>query len=406
LSALQRICSKPIQESSETVKGCHAPLIIVGASVRAAAQSAIRAGFTPWCADQFADEDLRDCAHLLPLSDFPNGVVAALQAAPQAPWFYTGGLENRSDLVAELSRIRPLFGNDAETLRRVRDPFWIAETLAARGLPSLKVETQLTLQDTGSCWLSKPLASAGGIGIELLNSQLPSPIKPGCYLQEYATGVSVSGLYLGTANGALLLGMSQQLGGDSAIAGRPFAYAGSIAPLNQTDLPQPCFDQAAVIGATMAEHSQLRGLFGIDFIFDADQSTLWTLEVNPRYPASAELYEFAYGWPLVRWHVAACKSSDELLPEIAQRVRDERHPQKRFGKRVLYAQQDLVAPDLRSQTSKNGGTWIADIPRPGSVIPAGMPICTLLTTASSAAECEENLKAAANQFLSRWITGA
>ncbi len=385
------------------MKGCHAPLIIVGASVRAAAQSAIRAGFMPWCADQFADEDLRECAQLLPLTGFPDGVAAALQAAPYAPWIYTGGLENRPELVEELSRIRPLFGNDSETLRRVRDPFWVAKTLTASGLPSLKVSSQLKSADTASRWLVKPLASAGGIGIEFSTSQLRSNVAPGYYLQEYATGASVSGLYLATAAGAQLLGLSQQLVGTAALPGRPYAYAGSIAPLDQTDVPQASFDQAEVIGHRLAEAAQLRGLFGVDFIFDAGQSTLWTLEVNPRYPASAELYELALGWPLLRWHVETCQPHEHPPVGVPSEPSGLRSTHG-FGKRILYAHQDLVAPDLRSfiQRSPDGGIWLADIPTPGSLIPASMPICTLFIAGASVADCQTQLEKVGNGLLRGW----
>ena len=37
----------------------HEHLLIVGASARAAAFSALRAGLRPWCADLFGDDDLR-----------------------------------------------------------------------------------------------------------------------------------------------------------------------------------------------------------------------------------------------------------------------------------------------------------------------------------------------------------
>lgn len=371
--------------------GCHLPLIIVGASVRAAAQSAIRAGFAPWCADQFADEDLRACAQLLPLSDFPNGVAAALQAAPYAPWIYTGGLENRPELVDELSRLRPLLGNQIETLRRARDPFWLAQTLKSHGLPCLQVARQITADTADIQWLSKPLASAGGIDVERYDSS-NCDTPAGCYLQEYATGTCVSGLYLGTLQGCLLLGLSRQLSNESAVAGRPFAYVGSIAPLSVADVPQTCFDQAADIGTAVAQASELRGLFGIDFIFNAEQSQLFTLEINPRYTASAELYELAHRWPLLRWHVDVCSSNDAATKHIAATIREAPAAARRFGKRVLYASRDLIAPDLRLIDSSNQDTWLADIPTPGSVIPAGMPVCTVMSSAPSATACEETLR--------------
>src|SRR5215813_1264313 len=94
-------------------------LLIFGASARAAAFSALRAGLRPWCADLFADTDLRACCPALALDpgSYPQGFVQAARQGPPGPWLYTGGLENRPDLVRRLARQRPLWGNDASVLR-------------------------------------------------------------------------------------------------------------------------------------------------------------------------------------------------------------------------------------------------------------------------------------------------
>src|SRR6266436_2623844 len=97
-------------------------LLIVGASARAAAFSALRAGLRPWCADLFADVDLRArCpAQQLSPEQYPHGFLEMVRQAPPGPWIYTGGLENRRALVRHICRLRPLWGNDAGVLRRVR----------------------------------------------------------------------------------------------------------------------------------------------------------------------------------------------------------------------------------------------------------------------------------------------
>src|SRR4029079_4231062 len=98
-------------------------LLILGASTRAAAQSAIRAEFRPICGDLFAALDLRACARVLDVPDYPRGLVAAAAAAPECPWIYTGGLENHPALVDRISETRPLWGNDGAALRRIRNPW-------------------------------------------------------------------------------------------------------------------------------------------------------------------------------------------------------------------------------------------------------------------------------------------
>src|SRR5262249_1841279 len=95
-----------------------ADLVLVGASVRAAAFSALRAGFRPWCADLFGDSDLRSrCSvTVLDAANYPDGFIDFLSSAPNLPWMYTGALENRRALIRQLTAVRPLWGNDARTL--------------------------------------------------------------------------------------------------------------------------------------------------------------------------------------------------------------------------------------------------------------------------------------------------
>jgi predicted ATP-grasp superfamily ATP-dependent carboligase len=69
------------------------------------------------------------------------------------------------------------------------------------------------------------------------------------------------------------------------------------------------------------------------------------------------------------------------------------------GKIILYADRDLVAPDMTRFVSRPS-PWpgsparhddsvpsIADIPPPGQEIARGQPICTLFASASSEEEC-------------------
>src|SRR5271168_3117593 len=95
-------------------------LVIIGGSARAAAFSALRAGLRPWCADLFADLDLRQrCpVRAVPVERYPQGLPKLLDLAPPGPWMYTGALENRGEVVRKLAALRPLWGNDAPVLRQ------------------------------------------------------------------------------------------------------------------------------------------------------------------------------------------------------------------------------------------------------------------------------------------------
>src|SRR5690606_26282445 len=117
-------------------------LWIVGASTRAAAESALRAGLIPYCSDLFADADLRRIAQVHPVGDYARDLPRISATLPMMPWLYTGGLENRPDLVDQMARQRPLWGNAGMSLRRARDPAFVATLLAAAGRPTLQVRPE------------------------------------------------------------------------------------------------------------------------------------------------------------------------------------------------------------------------------------------------------------------------
>src|SRR5262245_39322822 len=110
------------------------PLIVLGASVRAAAFSALRAGFFPHAVDLFADRDLAAVCKAVKVANYPHDFIAALAAAPNAPWIYTGGLENYPRLIDRLTTIRPLLGHHGDVVRQVRDPRQLADAARAAGL--------------------------------------------------------------------------------------------------------------------------------------------------------------------------------------------------------------------------------------------------------------------------------
>src|SRR5439155_16334268 len=116
-------------------------LLILGASARAAAFSALRAGLKPWCIDLFADLDLQAKCPVVAVavSRYPSGLAALAREAPPGPWMYTGGLENRPRLIRQIMRERPLWGNEDTALAKARDPFALQRALADAGVPSLEV---------------------------------------------------------------------------------------------------------------------------------------------------------------------------------------------------------------------------------------------------------------------------
>jgi predicted ATP-grasp superfamily ATP-dependent carboligase len=153
-------------------------LIIIGASARAAAFSAHRAGLRPWCVDLFGDADLarRFPVRRIPLDNYPHGLLRALADAPDGPVLYTGGLENYPGLIARINR--PLWGNSPEVLRRVRSPYVLDDMLRRHGLPALALRADPPSAADSRRWLLKPLAGSGGLGIRPYRSRPVAPPYP------------------------------------------------------------------------------------------------------------------------------------------------------------------------------------------------------------------------------------
>jgi predicted ATP-grasp superfamily ATP-dependent carboligase len=387
-------------------------LLILGASTRAAAQSAIRAGLVPICADLFADLDLRACAQVLEVADYPRGLAAAAARAPVCPWMYTGGLENHPGLVARISRSRHLWGNGPEVLRRIRNPWHVRELLIESRLPALSVwprDASPPLAD--STWMIRPLRGAAGRGIHVWDGS-PAGHKslrePHCF-QERRRGTAVSALYLAGRAQTCLLGVTRQLIGLEEVHAPPFAWCGSITPV-----PLPAETMAVIrqVGEFLAAQTALRGLFGCDFL--VDEGVPWLTEVNPRYPASTELLEHVLQVPLLDLHRRAFAEPPSLVvPSSGGLTREPAAGGAASGKIVVYANRDMVAPDLTRFVSRpspwldSTGTndeslpYLADVPLPGQSIARGQPICTLFARGRSEAECLTKLLRRSRRFFAR-----
>jgi uncharacterized protein len=362
------------------------PLIVLGASVRAAAFSAIRAGFAPYAIDLFADRDLAAVCPAIKIARYPSEFLKALAAAPDAPWLYTGGLENHPRLVDRLAEIRPLLGNPGSVLWRIRDPWQLATTVQSAGLPFPNMVRSTADVPKVESWLVKPLRAGGGLGIRFAAAVDFEHAPYGTYLQQHIVGESVSAIFVATKGRAMLIGVTRQLLGRDFSLDPPFVYAGSIGPLvfGESELAK-----LQSLGGALACEFGLVGLFNIDFV-RADE-TLWPVEVNPRYSASVEVLERALGIDCLALHVTTYETA--ALPELPLP-----NESATFGKAIVYARNDaIISSRFESLVEKwnQPGTppQIADLPRVGESIRAGQPVATVFAQGSSLASVETELNA-------------
>jgi uncharacterized protein len=354
------------------------PCILIGASVRAAAFSALRAGLVPWCLDLFADADLRAAAacRRLPLSAYPSRLPDILRDAPAGPVIFTGGLENHWRLIGRIARERGLWGNSAESLRRCRNPFFVAKLLTQNGLRCPEVSS--APRHTNGPMLRKPLRSAGGANIR--PAQANDATSRSFYYQRFIPGRSFAAVFCAFAERVELLGVTEQLVGDPRFHAPPYRYCGSIGPVA---LPESLNQSLRALAELLRTGCGLRGLFGVDFIIHEDQ--VWPLEVNPRYTASIEVLEYATGQQALMRHREAFTASAAPLPPRARTTR--------VGKAIVFAPQRLVFRGVEADVRAGPAVRpdYADIPHPRETIEAGWPILTLFAEADSVEECRRRL---------------
>lgn len=375
-------------------------LLIIGASARAAAFSALRAGLHPWCVDLFADVDLQQrCAVTRLTGRYPEGFRRFIESGLPGPWMYTGGLENRPRLLWRWARCRPLWGNVNQPWYDSRNPEYVASLLRAEAMPVAALHRAGDKPPTDRRWLLKPRRSAGGMGIRFWTPEQKLWDKNDVYCQEWIEGQSLSLLFLGNGETAHLLGVTRQLVGETWLHAAPFRYCGNIGPLDPRLVQRPSLEE---LGELLASQCFLAGLFGVDGILS--DGAFWPVEINPRYTASVEVLEHATKLPMLRYHahVFTHRYLSPLPPPAM--------PMNRIiGKAILFARGDLHFPadgpwmtELRSPKPVEELPAFADIPAAGERIEAGKPVLTLFAAADSVAACEDALRQIAAD-LDRWL---
>ena len=378
------------------------PILIFGASTRAAAFSAIRAGLDPICGDMFADADLRRWAIVVDVPRYPLGLADAVGHLSPMPFLYTGGLENSPAELDRLGKRHHLWGNGSDSLRLCRDPWFCRDVLQAAGLPALDLCSSKSPPPRDGQWMLKPRRSAAGRAISIWGPETNAIHEPH-YFQQRIEGLSLAAAFLASPHSIELLGISRQLIGLAELNAPEFGYCGSIFPWNGEPQWENLIRRMAT---TLADKCGLRGLFGIDLIHDG--RTMWLTEVNPRYTASMELIEFSHHQPLIDWH----RRCGEEMParDYSDRQRKQLitswdSPDKYCAKVILYANRHARAPDLSDRMPRAVSLGIlpdlADIPVAGTEIHPGQPVFTCLGKGLDSDRLLEELVTRANKL---WAT--
>jgi predicted ATP-grasp superfamily ATP-dependent carboligase len=326
------------------------------------AELAVSDGYDVIALDQFGDVDLRAIAPGATANG--NDALAAAAADVDADAVaYGAGFENRPDLVRRLADGRELLGTEPESLVAVRDPRAVAAAARAAGARAPETRPAGERPESGGpgvrsvdVWLRKPRHGGGGRGVRRwAGGRLHSTE----ILQRYIDGLSCSAAAVADGGRATVLGLTEQL------HRRPgFGWMGNAIPPRLPDAELAELDgQLRAVCDEVAGRFGVRGAFGVDAVWDGRHA--WVLEVNPRPPASLELF----GPGGFEAHVLGARG---LAPPKGGTLPWTRGAKVKL---VLFADRDLRAPDP--------GWWpagiVRDIPHAGEEIKRGAPVCTLLS---------------------------
>ena len=136
----------------------------------------------------------------------------------------------------------------------------------------------------------------------------------------------------------------------------------------------------------IAEKLELIGLNSIDFI--ASEHCVYVLEVNPRIPATYELYESKSG-ALLRAHMDV--TSGKSLPNKKNKRLLRAHA-------IVYATEELQIPEEMSWP-----LWTADRPVAGEVISLYSPICSVFAGGQNCTQVKQMIKTRKQSIITKLI---
>lgn len=368
-------------------------ILLAGISTRALAQSAARAGYKVTSLDFFGDSDQPSDARVLSLVRDLHLPPTLLNLAEAASTFagdvdtivVESGLENETSFFTLLPPEKML-GNSLESIQGVRDPGQLKAALAGTGMQLPNTYTHWMALPQSGGYLRKDLTHSGGMGVTAWDPA--RPLIEGEIVQEFIEGELASACFIADGKKAILLGISRQYAGEKELGAPPFAWCGNVTIPGTGQISELIESACQVLTKTFG----LVGLNGIDFIIR--DGIPWLIEVNPRPPASFELYEKSSSINAFQLHKNACLGS---LPDILPATSGSTC----FGKGILYTEKDVRLGD----TSNWGGQAIADIPHSGEEIPAGAPVCTLLAQGTSPEACWQKILVKADWLRNTYLTG-
>ena len=358
-------------------------IVIAAISCRAYVRAAVDAGFEVIALDAFADVDTKALAKKVIQIDVNNGQFDAeqllsaiteltldlLQSVGCIGFAYGAGFEAQPELIKKIARIMPIIGNNSDVIAQCKQP---QSFFALCELFKMPYPQTLFNKPTNSLnWLQKKVGASGGahikallpINLKPLNLQAPNvALKPSVYYQQKQAGVPISCLFLADGINAMILGFNEQWCSPTLLL--PYRFGGAV---SHTAISTISMQKLAEFITAITKKLALIGLNSCDCIVQNDD--VFMLEINPRLSATMDLYQAKRG-NLFAFHVASCLGQLDEWPVADKQSR---------AMQVIYANKFAKVP-----LGMDWPEWVCDIPQPNSVIPMGMPICSVMAEARTA----------------------
>jgi methenyltetrahydromethanopterin cyclohydrolase len=331
-------------------------ILVVANSARMLAQSAQAEGYAPLVIDCFGDcdtrgycEDIQQIASLN-INHIQPALTYFLDRYPLAGAVYGSGFEEYPEALAYLCERIRIDGNNAQIFIRLQNKREFFSILTKKNI--LYPEISFTKPKINQEWLIKPMQSQGGVGIRRYRGN--ESIESGYYWQRYLNGAVHSIIFLANGKDCQAIGYNRQW--QIALNNRDeFIFAGLI---NHACLTSCQKDLVTDWVAALVPEYELIGLNSLDFIMSEDG--IYLMEVNPRPTAAMQLY----GSGLLALHITACQGKLTHQPKQTSGY---------CAYEVIYAKEEIKVPDEMAWPD-----YAMDLPRGGSIINPGQPICSMI----------------------------
>ena len=357
-------------------KGRHIYLVIA-TSGRAIAQALVASGNTVAVIDGFADVDTCHAAEFCKKvkransSLDANEVLRTISSLQKKLIFdgllYDSALEVNPNLLDKIS-FNNVIGNSSKTLYQCNSISYFFSTLEKLEIPFPEICKQPRLAISGS-WLTKNASTTGGFGVSPFDER--NTATEDIYFQRKLDGLNFSITFFANGKEIQPIGFNT-LWSKHLTDKIPYAYAGAI---NDVDIIELHKKSAIQHAQSITKAFNLVGLNSIDYILNDD--CVYVIDINPRIPATYELYETKYG-DLIKEHINVCKTSNISLGQWDKLLR---------AHAIVYAAEKIEVP-----INFNWPLWTADRPHAGEIINQHQPVCSIFAGGSNKAQIKNMIR--------------